>query len=92
MTNTREEPQSVSPLYSYLYPSSPSSSHCCLISAIDYNQFIFFLIANVSTGIVNITINTMSVGPIMSFLVLSLHIAIISLIIIVMNRLSLKII
>lgn len=79
---------SISPLYDFIY-SSPTS-HYCLISSIDYNQFLFFIIANISTGLVNVSINTMATGSLLSFLLISLHVMFISLIVVVMRKLSLK--
>ena len=40
-------------------PSPP----LCLVSAVDYNQLAFFLLANVLTGVVNFLVDTLHAGP-----------------------------
>lgn len=83
---------SISPQYDYLYSSTLSSSHICLMSAIDYNQFTFFILANLSTGLVNFTINTLAAGPLVSLCVVILHTLGLSIVIIGLKKLSIKIV
>ncbi|XP_065588276.1 phosphatidylinositol-glycan biosynthesis class W protein [Cyrtonyx montezumae] len=40
-------------------PWQAEAEHSCLIAAINKNQLLFFLLANVMTGVVNVTIDTM---------------------------------
>ena len=49
------------------------SYHLGIMSAIDYNQFTFFLLANICTGLVNFTIDTIHTGPALSFIILIMY-------------------
>ena len=82
-------PQSICPYFDSLHPKS--SPHLCLISAIDYNQFTFFLLANLSTGLVNFTVDTMNTSTLNAFLLLSLHLVSLCVLAIVMKRYRIKI-
>lgn len=82
-------PQPISPLYDFLYTNP--SSHLCLISAIDYNQFTFFLLANISTGLVNFTVNTLEANSLFALLLIILHTVGVSLVIVLMKRLKIKV-
>ncbi|NXD78506.1 PIGW protein, partial [Halcyon senegalensis] len=48
-------------------------SHVCLISAINKNQLLFFLLANVLTGMVNILIDTMHSKTVFTLCILHLY-------------------
>jgi phosphatidylinositol glycan class W len=78
----------ISPLYQPL--SSQASPFMCLVSAIDYNQFVFFLLANLSTGIINFSIDTLSVGTILSLFILCLHCTCLSIISLILMKLNIK--
>jgi hypothetical protein len=82
------KPTVTSPLYQGLSPQV--SSFICLISSIDYNQCVFFLLANVSTGLINFTIDTLSANSVVSFVVLFLHCAGLSVISITLKGLNIK--
>nr|CAI5839130.1 unnamed protein product [Callosobruchus analis] len=55
----------------YLSDRSFLSSY--LFCAINYNGLVFFLLANVLTGLVNLTIDTNSVGPVTTLAILSIY-------------------
>lgn len=48
-------------------------SHLSIMSAIDYNQFTFFLLANLCTGLINFLFDTIHSGPFLSFLILTMY-------------------
>ncbi|XP_044729245.1 phosphatidylinositol-glycan biosynthesis class W protein-like [Chrysoperla carnea] len=45
-----------------------------ILEAVNFNGLTFFLLANVLTGLVNLTIQTLTVGPLNSFLILCIYI------------------
>ena len=53
--------------------SSQKPSHVSVISAIDYNQFMFFLLANLLTGLVNLTLDTIHAGPVASMFTMTFY-------------------
>ncbi len=44
-----------------------------VMAAIDYNQFGVFLLANLGTGLVNFTVDTIHTGPVLSFIILTVY-------------------
>jgi len=54
-------------------PPPPTPS--CLVSAVDYNQLVFFLLANVMTGVVNFFMDTLRSGPVLSVAVICFYMA-----------------
>ncbi|ESP05631.1 hypothetical protein LOTGIDRAFT_181424 [Lottia gigantea] len=54
----------------------------CIISAVNYNGLGFFLLSNLSTGIVNLSIKTIHTPPTLSFIVLFIYTFILSVIIV----------
>lgn len=45
----------------------------CLISSINYNLLAYFLIANLLTGAVNLSINTINTPPITAFIIMNVY-------------------
>ena len=88
---------SPTPLYSHSLPSTPSkansgSPHFCLISAIDYNQFVYFMLANVLTGLVNFTVDTLSVSSVSAITILVLYMITLSLVVTLLHSNRIKLI
>ena len=89
-----------SPYYNTAVMSSSSSSstptthssNVCLVSAIDYNQFTFFLLANLSTGLVNMSVDTIYTGPVMSLIILGGHLVFLSIISILLHKFKIKLV
>ena len=90
-----------SPYYNTAVMSSSSSSsstptthssNICLVSAIDYNQFTFFLLANLSTGLVNMSVDTIYTGPVMSLIILGGHLVFLSIISILLHKFKIKLV
>lgn len=52
---------------------SHTQSNVCIISAVDYNQLLFFVMANVFTGAVNVTMDTLHAGALWSLTILLLY-------------------
>ena len=69
----------LSPLYTKSSEKGPreeekhSQSSVCVISAVDYNQLLFFVIANVLTGLVNMVVDTLHTGALQSLTILLLY-------------------
>lgn len=82
-------PQSICPYFDSLH--AKSSPNLCLISAIDYNQFTFFLLANLSTGLVNFSVDTMNTSSLNALILLSLHLVCLCVLAIVMKTFRIKI-
>ena len=54
---------------------SHTQSNICIVSAVDYNQLLFFVVANVFTGAVNFTMNTLHTGALHSLSILLVYMA-----------------
>ena len=65
----------LSPLYTEkdLREEKRSQSSVCVISAVDYNQLLFFVAANVLTGLVNMVVDTLHTGALQSLTILLLY-------------------
>ena len=68
----------LSPLYTESSEKDPrkekhSQSNICAISAVDYNQLLFFVAANILTGLVNVFVDTLHAGPLESLTILLLY-------------------
>ena len=90
-------PHALSPLYSSARPTKDSqpvkaTGHLCVMSAIDYNQFTFFILANLSTGLVNFTMDTMAAGPALSLAIVTGHMFILCLVMTVLHRYRIKLV
>lgn len=55
----------------YLKPTT----NVCIVTAVDYNQLAFFLLANLLTGLVNFTVDTLNTGRAASVCILVLYMA-----------------
>ncbi len=53
--------------------STPSQYHVCIVSAVDYNQLFFFVMANVLTGVVNLTVDTLRASAPFGLTVLTVY-------------------
>ena len=90
-------PHVLTPLFSATDPTKDSqpdkvTRHLCVMSAIDYNQFTFFILANLSTGLVNFTMDTMAAGPSLSLAVVTGHMFILCLILTVLHQYRIKLV
>ena len=54
---------------------SNTQSNICIVSAVDYNQLLFFVVANVFTGAVNFTVDTLHAGALHSLSILLVYMA-----------------
>lgn len=68
----------LSPLYTESSEKDPreekrSQSSVCVISAVDYNQLLFFVTANILTGLVNMVVDTLHMGALQSLTILLLY-------------------
>ena len=61
-----------SPLYTTSSSTRPTTAPppLCMVSAVDYNQLLFFLLANLLTGLVNFSLDTLHTGPLLALAVL----------------------
>ena len=64
-----------SPLYREggISPKHSKNFDICIISALDYNQLLFFLLANIFTGAVNVSFDTLHTSPTLSLAILMLY-------------------
>ena len=62
------------------------------VDLISYNQFTFFLLANLSTGLVNFTVDTMAAGPSLSLAIVIGHMFILCLVMTVLHRYRVKLV
>ena len=83
-----------SPLYhtATTPPDDRRPSHFCIISAIDYNQFVFFILANILTGCVNFTVDTLNTSSFPAFIILSLYMITLALVVTLLHSYRLKLI
>ena len=65
---------------------APVSPCMCLISAVNYNLLAYFLIANVLTGAVNLSIETISAPPLLAFGVLNVYLLVLHAVVMVLYR------
>ena len=64
-TSTKDSPQE---------KNSKTAVGCaCLISAVNYNLLAYFLIANLLTGAVNLSIETINASPTSSFIIMNIY-------------------
>ena len=66
-------------------------SNMCFVSAVDFNQLGFFLLANVFTGVVNFLIDTLNSSVELSVVILVLYMASLMTIFLVLHKLKVKI-
>ena len=63
----------------------------CFVSAVDFNQLGFFLLANVFTGVVNFLVDTLNCSTIVSVVILVLYMACLMVTVIALYKLKIKI-
>ena len=66
-------------------------SDLCFVSAVDYNQLGFFLLANIFTGVVNFAVDTLNSGTVFSVIILVLYMACLMATFTTLHKLKLKI-
>ena len=69
-----------------------TARHLCVMSAIDYNQFTFFILANLSTGVVNFAMDTMAAGSSLSLAIVTGHMLVVCLIVTVLQHYKIKLV
>jgi phosphatidylinositol glycan class W len=67
------------------------SPHPCIASAVDYNQLLFFLVANVLTGLVNFSMDTLHAGMGVALTVLMVYMATLTALFLTLHRLRVKV-
>lgn len=79
------------PPYGSKVHDHPSPEPLCAASAVDYNQLAFFVLANVLTGVVNFSVNTLHVGSAVALVVLALYMAVLLMVFSVLHKYKIKI-
>lgn len=67
-------------------PVAPNPKCFCLLTALNFNQLGYFLIANLLTGAVNLSFRTIDASPFTAFLILNLYLIVLNGIIMVLYR------
>ena len=63
----------------------------CFVSAVDFNQLGFFFLANIFTGLVNFSVDTLNTGATLSIVILVLYMACLMAVFLILHRLNVKI-
>ena len=71
-------------------PHDPHTSCVCVVSAVDYNQLGFFLLANLLTGLVNFTMDTLSATPAIGLTVLAVYMSVLVGVFLTLFKLNIK--
>ena len=83
-----------SPLYTPLTHMDPSSPHSppplCVVSAIHFNQLPFFLLANILTGLINFSVDTLHTPPPVALCVLVLYMCVLVAVSLGLHRLNIR--
>ena len=66
-------------------------SNVCFVSAVDFNQLGFFLLANIFTGLVNFLVDTLNTGATLSLIVLILYMACLMIVFLILHKFNIKI-
>ena len=66
------------------------SSSLCIVSAIDYNQLAFFLLANVLTGLVNFSLDTLHTAAPLAVCLLTLYMCVLVAVVLLLHRSRIK--
>ena len=66
-------------------------SNVCFVSAVDFNQLGFFLLANIFTGLVNFLVDTLNTGAMFSIIILIIYMACLMAVFLILHRLNIKI-
>ena len=75
----------------YIQPENHSTLQVCVISAVDYNQLTFFVAANLLTGLVNFSIDTLRASVPVSLAVLMLYMVALVFVFVALHKLRIKI-
>ena len=78
------------PLHTPHTPHDPHKLRLCIVSAVDYNQLTFFLLANLLTGLVNITMDTLIATTTTSLAVLTVYMCVLVCVFLVLFKLNIK--
>ena len=81
----------ISPSLYFSNDHHKDSYHLGIMSAIDYNQFLFFLLANICTGLVNFTVDTIHASTVVSFIILILYLLFLTMVSISLKYFKIKI-
>ena len=72
---------------SFVKDMSLGTSNCSsLIASINYNQLMYFLLANLLTGVVNLSINTHDTSEILAFIIMNIYLIILHSVIMVLYK------
>lgn len=72
---------------SFVKDMSLDTSNCSsLIASINYNQLMYFLLANLLTGVVNLSINTHDTSEILAFIIMNIYLIILHSVIMVLYK------
>lgn len=63
----------------------------CAASAVDYNQLVFFVLANVLTGLVNFSMDTLHADTAVALIVLTVYMAVLLAVFLTLHRFKVKI-
>ena len=66
-------------------------SNVCFVSAVDFNQLGFFFLANIFTGLVNFSVDTLNTVVTLSVVILVLYMACLMAVFLMLHRLNIKI-
>ncbi len=66
-------------------------SNVCFVSAVDFNQLGFFLLANIFTGLVNFLVDTLNTGATLSLIILILYMACLMVVFLILHKFNIKI-
>ncbi len=69
----------------------PSNTSVSIVEAVDYNQLGFFLLANLLTGLVNFSMDTLSADWSIALTVLHVYMAVLALVFCLLLKLNIKI-
>lgn len=73
-------------------PPTEETPHLCIASAVDHNQLVFFVLANVLTGLVNFSMDTLHASAGTALTVLVTYMATLAALFLMLHRHKVKII
>ena len=89
LRETTKSPVAFSPFF--VLPSH-KATHVGIVSAIDYNQFTFFLLANLLTGLVNFMSDTIHAGPMASMFIMTFYLILLTTSAMALRKFNIKLI
>ena len=63
----------------------------CAASAVDYNQLVFFVLANILTGLVNFSMDTLHADSAVALIVLTMYMATLLAVFLTLHRFKVKV-